>query len=495
MKRFDRKAVFKKIVIAITILSITTLIGCSKEDKASQNLIVALQHGITTLDPAYLRLLNEQYIACNIWEGLVRKNVDGLIEPGIAKSWEVSPDGLKYTFHLRKNAMWSDGKPVTAYDFEYAWKRALDPNKDSAVVFMMYFLKNGQAYNNNKAERDDVGVKALDDHTLEVILENPTPFFLEILNYHTYFPVRQDIVEKDPDSWHRKPHTFVSNGPFYLEKLYDNKKIVTLKNPHYWDKDNVHLNSITYLIERIDEKEIWTRYTEEILSNKSPEESTIDFGYVFPSEVNIADEIDSKRFNVIADNSLTTVYLCINSQNKPLDDIRVRQALELALNRNYIVEEGKMNEEVATGFVPPGIPDLELGSDFRIKGGEYMHKEFSSDNVSKAKTLLKEAGYTDLSQFPTISILARSLGIAEYIEDSWEANLGINVEIDVCKDALYSQKKNLQEFDIVINSWIADFADPINFLGFLASEDDFKGILPLQYYTLIKKAGASMTIL
>ncbi|NLP13028.1 MAG: peptide ABC transporter substrate-binding protein [Clostridium sp.] len=452
--------------------------GCTQEVKNDQKLVVAVQHGVTTLDPAFLRLLNEQYIACNLWEGLVRKDLNGSIEPGIAESWKISQDGLKYTFNLRKNALWSDGKPVTAYDFEYAWKRALDPGKDSAVAFMMYFLKNGEAYNRNECQKDDVGVKAIDNHTLEVNLQNPTPYFLEILNYHTYYPVRQDIVEKDPNSWYRKPYMMVSNGPFCLEEWNENKQIKTIKNSYYWDKDSVKLNSIEYLIERVDDDEIWTRYLNE----------KVHFGYVFPSYINKADEIASKKNNVLADDCLTTYYLCINSKNEPFSDIRVRQALELALNRNHIVEERKMNEKVATGFVPHGIPDAKPGSDFRSVGGEYMSQEFTEENVNKAKKLLKEAGYDDLSEFPTIVILTRASKISKYIEESWEKNLGINVEVDVCKDVLFSQKKDNQEFDIIVNSWIADFPDPINFLGFLASENAFKGILPSEYYDLVKNS-------
>jgi oligopeptide transport system substrate-binding protein len=191
---------------------------------------------------------------------------------------------------------------------------------------------------------------------------------------------------------------------------------------------------------------------------------------------------------VLADDCLTTYYLCINSKNEPFSDIRVRQALELALNRNHIVEERKMNEKVATGFVPHGIPDAKPGSDFRSVGGEYMSQEFTEENVNKAKKLLKEAGYDDLSEFPTIVILVRSSKISKYIEESWEKNLGINVEVDVCKDVLFSQKKDNQEFDIIVNSWIADFPDPINFLGFLASENAFKGILPSEYYDLVKNS-------
>mgnify|MGYP003879796007 FL=1 len=464
-------------MIFITFVIILTS-GCRQEVNTDQNLVVAVQHGVISLDPAFLRLLNEQYIACNLWEGLVRKNLDGLIEPGIAESWDVSEDGLEYIFKLRKNAFWSDGKPVTAYDFEYAWKRALDPSKESAVVFMMYFLKNGEAYNKNECQKDDVGVKAIDEYTLKVTLENPTPYFLEILNYHTYYPVRQDIVEKDPDSWFRKPYLMVSNGPFCLEEWKENKQIKTIKNPYYWDKDRVKLNSIRYLIERIDDEEIWTRY-----KNKK-----IDFGYVFPPEIDIAAEIASKENNVLADDCLTTYYLCINSKNKPFDDIRVRQALELAINKNRIVEEGKMNEPIATGFVPYGIPDAEPGSDFRLVGGDYLSKEFTEQNIIKAKELLKEAGYEDLSKFPTIVILTRSTDRAKYIEESWEKNLGINVEIEVFKDVLFAQKKDNQEFDVLINSWIADFLDPINFLGFLASEKSFKGILPSEYYNLVNSS-------
>jgi len=465
------------IIIFMTFIIILTT-GCAQKNETDQNLVVAVQHGVITLDPAFLRLLNEQYIACNLWEGLVRKNLNGSIEPGIAESWNISEDGFEYVFKLRKNAFWSDGKPVTAYDFEYAWKGALDPNKQSAVVFMMYYLKNGEAYNRNECKKDDVGVKAIDEYTLKVTLENPTPHFLEILNYHTYYPVRQDIIEKDPDSWYRKPYLMVSNGPFCLKEWEENKQIRTIKNPYYWDKENVKLNSIRYLIERVDDEEIWTRY----------KEKKIDFGYVFPDDIDIADEIATRRNNVFADDSPTTYYLCINSKNKPFDDIRVRKALELAIDRNRIVEEGKMNEQVATGFVPYGIPDAEPGSDFRIAGGEFMSKDFSEENVIKAKELLKEAGYDDLSEFPTIMILTRNAEKARYIEESWEKNLGINVELDVCKDMLYSQKKDNQEFDVIINSWIADFLDPINFLGFLASENAFKGILPSEYYTLVNNS-------
>lgn len=475
MKKYNLHQMLRKnIIIFITLVTIFTS-GCSQEIKNEQNLVVAVQHGVITLDPAFLRLLNEQYIACNLWEGLVRKGLDGEIEPGMAESWEVSEDGLEYIFNLRKNAFWSDGKPVTAHDFEYAWKRALDPGKESAVVFMMYFLKNGEAYNKNECQEDDVGVKAIDDYTLKVTLQNPTPYFPEILNYHTYYPVRKDIVEKDPDSWFRKPYLMVSNGPFCLEEWKENKQIKTIKNPHYWDKNNVKLNSVRYLIERVDDEEIWTRY----------KAKKVDFGYVFPPEIDIAAEITSKENNVLADDCPTTYYLCINTKNKPFDDIRVRQALELAIDKSRIVEAEKMNEPIATGFVPYGIPDVEPGSDFRTVGGDYLSKEFTEENVIKAKELLKEAGYEDLSKFPTVVILTRSTTRAKYLEESWEENLGINVEIDVCKDALFAQKKNNQEFDILINSWIADFLDPINFLGFLASENAFKGILPSDYYTLV----------
>ncbi|HEX9059668.1 MAG TPA: peptide ABC transporter substrate-binding protein [Clostridia bacterium] len=446
--------------------------------KSDQNLVAALQFGIKTLDPAFLRLLNEQYVACNLWEGLVRKNINGLIEPGIAKSWKVSKDGLKYTFYLRENAYWSDGKPVTAYHFEYAWKRALDPKRDSAVVFMMYFLKNAQAYNKNKAKIDDIGVKALDKFTLEVTLESPTPYFLEILNYHTYYPVRPDVVEIDQYSWDKKPNMCISNGPFSLFDWNNNKEIKTIKNPYYWDKNNVKLDSVTFLIERRDERDIWSNYLE----------GKVDFGYVFPPEIDISKEISTKKNNVISDTALSTYYLCLNSRNKPFDNIKVRQAFELALNRDKIVKMRKKAEKVATGFVPPGIKDIEPGSDFRLKGGDFMDKEFTADNISKAKTLLKEAGYSNIKDFPTVVILARGLETAKYIEDDLEKNLGINVEVDVCKEDLYSQKKDTGEFDIILSDWIADFADPINFLGFLSSEKAFKGIFPSEYYSLVEKA-------
>jgi oligopeptide transport system substrate-binding protein len=443
--------------------------------------VIALEFGIMNLDPAYLRLLSEQYVACNLWEGLVRKNINGSIEPGIAEKYEVSEDGLKYTFHLRKNARWSDGVKITAPQFEYAWKRALNPKVDSAVVFMMYFIKNGEAYNKNKASIDDVGVKALDDYTLEVILEKPTPYFLEILNYHTYYPVRRDIIEKDPE-WCRKPHMLASNGPFCVEFWNHNEEIRTVKNPYYWDNKNVKLKSITYLLEK-DGNEIWQKYLK----------GSVDFGYVFAdNEVDLMHEITTKENNVISEDSLSTTYLYFNSRKKPFDDIKVRQAFELALNKKGLSDVRQIGEKVATGFVPPGMEDAEPGTDFRLKGGDFMHKEFSADNVEKAKILLREAGYSDMKDFPTIVVLTKDTDGEEYIEQEWEKNLGANIVLNKCKSELFAKKKAEGDYDIIINNWIADFADPINFLGFIASEDAFKGILPEEYYRLIEKSNITV---
>ena len=160
----------------------------------------------------------------------------------------------------------------------------------------MYFLKNGQSYNKKKAKIDDVGVKAINDYTLEVTLENRTPYFLEILNYHTYYPIRPDIIKKHPDSWDKKPYTLISNGPFYLVNWYYNKEIKSLKNPYYWDQSNVKLNSLTFFIERKDNEDVWTRY----INNE------IHYGYVFPEEVDIQSEIASKKHNVTLENYPST---------------------------------------------------------------------------------------------------------------------------------------------------------------------------------------------
>ena len=473
-----RKYRYLFIIASILILFFTS---CSVKTVNDQHLVAALENGVTTLDPGFLSRLNDQYIACNLWEGLVRKNTNNIIEPGMAENWQISKDGLKYVFHLRKNAKWSDGKPVTSDQFEYAWKRALDPKVESAVAFMMYFLKNGEAYHENKAKISDVGVKALNKSTLEVTLEKPTPFFLEVLNYHTYYPLRPDIIKKNPDSWFEETHMLVSNGPFHVEKLDENKEINIVKNPYYWDANNVKLDSVSFQIGKTEEGDaIWKKYTN----------NEIDFGYAFPEDKNfdLANEIATKKNNVISQNSLATFYLCFNQNKTPFNNIKVRQAFEMALNRKGYVEYRKKSEKVATGFVPSGIPDAKPGSDFRKIGGEFFNISYSEDNLIQAKKLLSENGYHNIKDFPAITILVNSQCDIEYIKNEWEKNLGVNIEVDLCQGRLFNQKREDGNYDILLNNWIADVADPVNFLGFLAEEKSSKNVFPSGYYSLVKES-------
>lgn len=470
----------KHIRTFILFFIILSIAGCSApRNNVEQNLVVALEAEVHTLDPGFLRHLNDQYVACNLWEGLVRKNINGLIEPGMADRWEISSDGLKYTFHLREDIYWSDGSPVNAAQFEYGWKRALDPDAQSAVAFMMYFLKNGEAYNKKNVKKDDVGVKALDDNTLEVTLEKSAPFFLEILNYHTYYPVRQDIVEKDPDSWHLKAHTLVSNGPFCVQNLDYREKILTVKNKYYWDEKNVKLNSITYTIERHPDA-IWAQYLE----------GSVHFGDTFPTDIDMQNEIKNSKNNIISERFLATAYMCLNSRRAPFNNLKVRQALEMVIDKDEIVQNRGRLEYVANGFIPPGMPDAEPGTDFRTIGGKFMHEKVTADNISRAKELLKEAGYSGLEKFPTIVILATDPWkyTAEITAEQLRETLGINAEVRIHTSDIFYQQSAEGDYDIILKSWIADFADPVNFLGFLANEQSYKGIFPDEYYSLVGQA-------
>ncbi|MDR1579826.1 MAG: peptide ABC transporter substrate-binding protein, partial [Synergistaceae bacterium] len=194
-----------------------------------------------TLDPTRNGDLIAGYIINHCYEGLLRDR-DGKLVPGIAESWDVSKDGKTYTFHLR-DAKWSDGKPVTAKDFEYSWKRVLDPEVAAGYAYIFYFLKNGEARYNGNAKPEDIGVTAKDDKTLVVELENPTPFFLQLAAFMSYMPVRSDIVEKDPEKWALSAKTYIGNGPYIL-KEYGAAGLVMEKNPNYWNASAVKLPRI-----------------------------------------------------------------------------------------------------------------------------------------------------------------------------------------------------------------------------------------------------------
>jgi len=200
-----------------------------------------------TIDPGLNSATDGGDVITNTFEGLMRHSQSG-VEPAIAEKYEVSADGKTYTFHLRSDAKWSDGKPVVAGDFEYAWKRALDPKTASEYAFQLYYLNGGQEYNEGKGKVEDVGVKATNDKTLVVTLKAPTPYFLQLTGFYTYMPVRKDMVEKDPQTWAKKPATAVSNGPFMLKSYKDGDRLTVIPNPYYWNKGNVKLKQIDFMM-------------------------------------------------------------------------------------------------------------------------------------------------------------------------------------------------------------------------------------------------------
>ncbi|MCM3452380.1 peptide ABC transporter substrate-binding protein [Heyndrickxia oleronia] len=446
----------RKLRLMLTIFFVfVVIVGCSSESSKTDNkdkkkIIYALPDEPETLDPTLNTYSRSSIVMQNLFRGLYKIGPDGKPVPALAEETVVDESQTKYTFKINKNAKWSDGKPVTAHDFEYSWKRVLNPEVASGAAFDLYYLKNGLSYNEGKATADEVGVKALDDQTLEVTLENPTTYFLNLLCATSYYPVRKDVVE-GKESWTKSPKTYLSTGPFTLTEIKPKEKYVLKKNPNYLDADKVQIDTL------------------EIVFIESPE---AELAAYMNNEIDVSDNLSKEALakykdtdEYVAAPRIGVYYFDINTTKKPFDDPKVRKAFGISLNREQIVKNVMQStEKPAYGFVPYAMPHgVQTDREYRDVVGNLFE-----ENVEEAKKLLAEAGYPNGKGMPEIEFLTMASqsdkDIAQAIQSMWKENLGIEVTIKTLESKIYWDELEAGNFHIARDGWTGDFLDPMTHL-------------------------------
>ncbi len=411
---------------------------------------VGLSGQVYGFDPQYNTDKASLDVINNLYEGLMRE-VNGEIKLGMAESYTVSNDGRIYTFKIR-DTKWSDGQPVTASDFEYSWKRALDPKEDFYDASFLYCIQGAEEYNSGKGSVEDVAIEAVDDKTLKVTLNTSIPHFLRFTTQPIFMPVRKDIIERYGYYWDSYIDALVSNGPYKIDKIEVDEPICIVKNEEYYNSDAVLINKIN-IYEICDASAEVVAYLAgniDILEDMSSQSvSTLKAG---------AEELVECTGEVIT-------YLRLNMSKNPIDDVKVRKALSLAINREAITEEYfKGQAAAATGVVPNGI-SLSDGTDFREKAGDYGII-VDKARIDEAKKLLAEAGYPDPSKLPEIEISCSESGYnqAKLIKEMWEGNLGIDVSIKVVEFSQLVDNIYNDNYVVALFGWVADINDPMEFL-------------------------------
>ncbi len=415
-----------------------------------------------TIDPALNSAVDGGNMLLHNFECLLLVGQDGTLQPGQAESWETSEDGLTWTFHLRDGLKWSDGSDLTANDFVYSWKRVCDP--EVAAPYAETVLSMVEGYDAAIAgDLDALQVAAPDDSTLVVTLNAPCSFFGSLAAFATLSPVQQATVEANGDSWAVNPETYISNGPFYVSEWVPSSYIMMSKNPYYWNADAIKLDGIKFnLIE--DSNAAYSAYqTGEVLMIKD-----------VPTE-----EIPSLEGNgeFYVDPIIGTYYINLNMKEEIFQNKKVRQALNLAIDRDYVANtlmQGTYSP--ASNFMGPGWIDTD-GKEFveNANGGNpYIDNADYEGNLAKAKELLAEAGYPDGAGFPNIAYTTNDAGyhkvVAEYLQQAW-AELGINMEVNIVEWSSFTPLRRAQNYDVARNGWVGDYSDPSNMLDLLYSSN------------------------
>ena len=408
-----------------------------------------------SIDPRMSTSLSASAVQAQLFEGLTALDENSRPVAAAAESWTVSPDGKKLVFVLRSGLKWSNGDPVTAQDFEYAWKTALSPELASPNAYMLYCLKNGEAYATKKTAAANVGVRAKDERTLEVELERPTAYFLSLTAFHAYYPVHKKTVEAN-DKWANQPQSLIGNGPFQLKTWVKSSRMELVKSEHYWDGSKVKSPKLELFL----------------LDNSSTALSMFESGQLDMGDSVPATEVPRliKEGKVKVFPFLGTFYVSFNVTKPPFDSQKVRRALTLAIDRKAIAETLLRGGQIsALAFVPPGIADASADTDFRKQGADLI----KDNDLPTARNLMAEAGFAEGRGFPAVTFLYNTSEsnkmIAEALQEMWRKNLGIQIALGNQEWKVYWDSLDKHNFQMARESWSGDYPDPMTFLDLFVS--------------------------
>ncbi len=442
-KRIMRYVVLGALALATSSFGATNL-------HAEKLLRIANMGEPASLDPHFVSGVWENRIVGEIFLGLTTEAQDGSIIPGAAESWKISPDGRVYTFKLR-DQMWSDGVKVTAEDFNYAYRRILAPETPAKYASLLYTIKNAEAF--KRGETKDLGVKAVDEKTLEITLEGPTPYFLAQLVHYTAYPVPKHAVEKFGKDW-TKPGNIVSNGAYMVTEWVPNDHIKAVKNPKFYDAAKVKIDAV-----------VWYPGEDRAQAQKRLRANEVDICTDFAS-----DQIELLKRELPKETKIAPYqglyFFTLNTTRKPFDNKNVRLALSMAVDRDVIANQVlKTGEIPAYGYVPPNTANYpeSVSASFKMMS--------QKDRDAKALELMKAAGYTPEKPLKfTISYNTsenhKKISIA--LASMWK-KIGVEAELSNAEVAVHYKNMEEANYDVARGGWIADYNDAQNFLFLVAT--------------------------
>ncbi len=439
------------------------LTSCAKRESRvqvgnrEQVLHRSLGYEVTELDPHIVTGTAEAHVLGALFEGLVTEDpVDLHPVPGVAEKWDISPDSRVYTFHLRADAKWSDGTPVTAADFVASYQRILTASLAADYANLLYVLQGAEAYHKG-AQKDfaQVGVAALDPRTLRLTLDHPVPYFLSLLTQMSWMPVPVATIAKHGDPYHRgntwtRAGRIVSNGAFMLKEWRTNEVITVVKSPHYWDAKTVKLKAVNfYPTDSVDAEERGFRAGQYHVTDFVPVGKVVAYRRDSPHLIRL-------------DPYLGTYFYRLNVNRPPLGDVRIRRALAMSVDRQAIVEKVLRGGQLPAHFLTP--PDTN----------GYTPTARIPTDFAAARELLKSAGYEGGRGLPTIELLYNTSEnhriVAEAIQEMWRRELGITVTLVNQELKVAQSARRSGQFQILRGDWIGDFNDPATFLDVFRSD-------------------------
>ncbi|MGY3804785.1 peptide ABC transporter substrate-binding protein [Pigmentibacter ruber] len=455
------KVILKYFLLFYTFLFSSQLIAADLENnqKAAKVQKLNISNGteIATLDPQKSEDAPTTNVVQDLFEGLIRNDINGVLQPAGATSWKISKDGLTYVFHLRKNAKWSNGDIITADDYVYGFQRLVDPKVASSYSFLIFPIKNSEAITQNKLSVDHLGVRAIDKETLEITLTSPVPYFLEILAMVNCSPAKKDVLNKQKDDFFQVGK-IINNGPFLIKYWKVGDKITLVKNPNYWNAKKTILEEVNYFP---------TQSLNTVI--QMYETGQIDFTNEIPTD--LFEHLKKKLPQEVKINPYLAAYwLSFNLKKKPFkDNLKLRQALSMVVDRDVLTKQVTRRGEIPTYDI------VALGTkNYSQQKYEWTNLSFK-DRVTKAKKLYEEAGYGDKNPLKikiTYSTNENNKKLVLAVASMWKQHLNIDVTLENQEWKVFLDTRHKGEYEVAWDRWIADYNDANTFLDIVRSDSE-----------------------